>query len=256
MKTARFRTLAFATLLLAAACDSDAPTAPRPTPLQPPPAGPIPPSPGPLASFEMTGIVIDDQGTPIPGAKVTALVDPYTGPSAVTDTSGRYRIRFDSFRGANGGPPGTELAVAMALVEFTGYDWYARYVVAPSEEVEQNFRLRRIRRINAGESTVVEVAPDDRVCAGDWSPGRETICGVVHVVAPTAGVLTTSAVLAEGTSSLASLTVFGSQSGGTGNPVSIPVIKGAEYRAELAVPWGLATSQSFIVKTSIVGRWH
>ena len=254
MKTADCRTLVLVTLVLAMACSGRGPTAPPPAPLRPPPpAGPIPP-PAQLVSFEMTGLVTDDAGTPISGATVRALVDPYTGPSVVTDASGRYSIPFASSRGANAGPPGTELAVAMALVESSGYDWHARYVVAPTEQVVENFRLHRIRRITAGESAVVTVAPDDRVCTGDTSPGRETICGTLHVVAPTDGTLTVEAFPTEGRSALASLAVFGSRSGGTGNPVSIRVGTGTEYTAVLALPWGLTASQSFVVKTSIVGR--
>ena len=254
MKTAGSFTLFLATLVLIIACDGRSPT--TPTPSTPVPTNPQPPSPPPQPAIrlEMNGMVTDEEGAPISGATVTALVDPYTGPSVVTDGSGRYSIQFVSTRGANGGPPGTESAVAMALVEAAGYEWYMRYVVAPTEEVRENFRLLRIRRIAAGQSAAVTVTPEDRVCGGDWSPGRETICAAIRVVSPTDGILTVQALPSDGGPALASLEVFTSTSGGTGNPVSIPVFAGTEYQAVLALPWGLTASRSFVVETSVSAR--
>jgi hypothetical protein len=139
----------------------------------------------------------------------------------------------------------------MALIESPGYDWYARYVVAPTEAVVENFRLHRIRRITAGQSAVVRVLPDARVCGGDYSPGRETICGIIHIVAPTDGTLTVEAFPADESSALASLEVFDSHGGGTGNPTSVRVTAGTEYMAVLAVGWGSTASHSFVVETSI-----
>ena len=127
----------------------------------------------------------------------------------------------------------------MALIEAPGYDWHARYIVTPTELFVENFHLHRIHRIIAGESAVVTIAPDDRVCGSDWSPGRETICGIVHVVAPTDGTLTVEAFPAEEGSALASLEVFGARGGGIGNPTSILVTTGTEYMAVLAVRWAL-----------------
>jgi hypothetical protein len=257
MKTAVCRTVVLVTLVLAMACNGRGPTTPStsttpPTPTFPPSA-PRPPQ-GPVMSFEMTGLVTDDEGTPIAGATVTALLDHYTGPSVVTDASGRYSIRFASARGSNAGPLGTELAVAMAFIESPGYDWYERYILAPTEQFVENFRLHRIRRITAGEQAVVTVAPDDRVCGIDWSPGRETICGTIHIVARTDGILTVEAVPTGAGSTIHRLQVYDSRVGGTGNPVSIPVTAGTEYVADLALPWGFKASQSFVVTTSIAVR--
>ncbi|MEO5895006.1 MAG: hypothetical protein ABIS06_04845 [Vicinamibacterales bacterium] len=202
--------------------------------------------------FEMTGLVANDEGSPIPGATVTVWLGDFVEPSVgLTDALGHYSVRFSSARGSNAGPPGTELSVGMAVIEAPGYDWYLRYIVAPTEQIVEDFHLQRIRRITAGESTVVTVAPGDRVCGSDWSPGRETICGSIRVLAATDGTLTVAALPAAGNSALASLSVFGSYIGGTGNPVSIRVTAGAEYTVVLALQWGLTASQSFAVKTSI-----
>jgi hypothetical protein len=249
MRTADSRTVVLVTLLLTMACDGRGPT----TPITPtsPPFAPRPPL-GPVVSFEMTGLVANDEGTPVSGATVTVWHDAFVESSVVvTDASGRYSVRFSSARGSNAGPPGTELSVGMALIEAAGYDWYARYIVTPTEQFVENFHLHRIHRITAGESAVVTVAPDDKVCGSDWSPGRETICGTIHVVAPSDGILTVAAFPAEGASSLARLEVFGSRVGGMGNPTSIRATAGTEYKASLALTWGFTVSQSFVVKTSI-----
>ncbi len=250
-----------ATVLLAAACDGRGPTTPTSPPPPPPPltgggASPPPPSPPQQSmTFEMTGRVTDDEGTPVSGATVTVWHDAFVESSVVvTDASGRYSVRFSSARGSNAGPPGTELSVGIALIEAPAYDWYARYIVTPTEQVVENFHLHRIHRITAGESAVVTVAPHDRVCGIDYSPGRETICGVVYVVAPADGILTVEAVPAEGGSALHSLEVYGSLGGGRGNPTSIQVTAGREYKADLALPWGFTGSKSFVVKTSIAVR--
>jgi len=251
MRTADSRTVVLVTLLLTMACDGRGPTTPT-TPTSPPFA-PLPPL-GPVVSFEMTGLVANDEGTPVSNATVTVWHDAFVESSVVaTDASGRYSVRFSSARGSNAGPPGTELSVGMAMIEAAGYDPYARYIVTPTEQFVENFRLHRIHRIMAGESAVVTVAPDDRVCSSDASPGRETICGTIHVVAPSNGILTVAVFPAEGASALARLEVFGSPIGGTGNPTSIRVTAGTEYTANLAVTWGFTVSQSFVVKTSIAG---
>ena len=52
----------------------------------------------------------------------------------------------------------------------------------------------RQARITAGESAVLAVAPDDKVCASDAWPGRELICGTLRVVAPQDGTMTIEAV--------------------------------------------------------------
>jgi hypothetical protein len=253
MQTADWRIVVLVALVLAAACNGRGPTSPTPSPVPPPPpVRPIPPPPPPAVSFEMAGLVTDDEARPLSGATVTVWHDAFIDSSVVvTDASGRYSVRFSSARGSNAGPPGTELSVGMALIEAPGYDWHARYLVAPTERFVENFHLHRIHRITAGESAIVTVAPDDRVCGSDSSSGRETICGIVHVVAPTDGTLTVAAFPAEERSALASLEVFGVQGGGIGNPNSILVTAGTEYMAVLAVRWGATVRQSFVVKTSI-----
>ena len=152
MKTADCRILVLVTLVLATACNGRGLTSPTPAAMSSsPPVGPIPPPLGPVVSFEMAGLVTDNEGRPVSGATVTVWHDAFVDSSVVvTDPSGRYSVRFSSARGSNAGPPGTELSVGMALIEAPGYDWYARYIVTPTEQFVENFHLHRIHRITRG----------------------------------------------------------------------------------------------------------
>ena len=97
---------------LAAACDGR----PRPTPTGPgsaqlpPPSPPLPPQPTePRQSqaFEISGVVTDDVGTPVAGAKMTVLLDTYdigavvvTSPSATVPRQFQRRSRIKLLSGA------------------------------------------------------------------------------------------------------------------------------------------------------------
>jgi len=213
-------------------------------------------------AFEMTGRVTDDEGGPVAGAKVTIILDvgEWYGPNpwVLTDASGRYKVNFMAIPGSNYypglDPPGTKEAVGFVMVEASGYDWHARYVLGTTEHLVENIRLRRIQRITAGESAELAVAPDDKVCASDAWPGRELICGTLRVVAPRNGTMTIEAVPGQAGSQLPGLEVWGGRTGGRGNPTSISVVAGTEYTVNVELPWGISASQSFGVKTSMSSR--
>jgi hypothetical protein len=112
--------------------------------------------------------------------------------------SGRYKIDFTSAPGSNyfagWDPPGTQDAVAFALVQASGYERYARFILGSTPELVENIHLHPIRRITAGASAMLTVSPEDTVCITDGWPGRELVCGIVRVVAPTDGVINVQAV--------------------------------------------------------------
>ena len=141
--------------------------------------------------------------------------------------------------------------MGFVLVEAPAYDWHSRYVLGTTEHLVENIRLRRIQRITAGESAVLAVAPDDKVCASDSWPGRELICGTLRVVAPRNGTMTIEAVPSQAGSQLPALEVWGGRTGGRGNPTSISVVAGTEYTVNVELPWGISASQSFVVTTSM-----
>jgi hypothetical protein len=209
-------------------------------------------------SFEMTGVVTDE-GRPVPGAKVTVILDPYmsdgTEPSVLTDGSGGYQVNFTGVPGGNRGPAGTEQAVAFAQVEAPGYERFARYVLGTTPHLVENFHVHPIRRVTAGESAVLTIAPDDGVCAIDVTPARELICGFVHLLAPRDGIMTVAAVPTQGAAALPVVEAYGGNTGSApANPTALRVAAGIEYTVEVQVPWGINASQSFTLTTSVTLR--
>ena len=210
-------------------------------------------------AFDMTGHVTGDEGRPVAGAKVTIVLDigEWYGPNpwVFTDASGRYRVNFTELSGSNHypglDPPGTKEAVGFVLVEASGYDWHSRYVLGTTEHVVEAIRLRRIQRITAGESAVLAVEPDDKVCASDVWPGRELICATLRVVAPRDGFMTIEAVPSQAGTQRPALEVWGDRTGRRGNPTSISVVAGSEYTVNVELPWGISASHAFVVKTSM-----
>src|SRR5688500_14737103 len=85
------------TVLSTAACDGRppaTPTSPEPF-VQPPPSTSVAVNPQRTAmAFDVRGIVIDDFGTPVPGARVSIWIDYSEVPSVLTDQSGRYQLNF------------------------------------------------------------------------------------------------------------------------------------------------------------------
>lgn len=241
------------TVFLAAACEGRGPTTPTSPP--PPPSTSGGPSP-PIESmaFEMTGIVTDDEGTPVPGAKITVWLDYVDLSSALTDESGGYKVNFTGVPGLNKGPAGTEEAVAFALVEASGYEGYARYVLGTSQYLVGNIQLHRIKRITAGESAVLTISPDDTLCATDAAVGDQTICRTVRVVVASNGIMRIEAVPTQAGSKLPMLRVYGGGTGARGNPSLLRAAAGIEYTVDVEVAWGFNGSQSFVVKTSMAGR--
>jgi hypothetical protein len=231
--------LAIAVLVisLAAACKGGGPTTPTGTP---------PPSSG--ETFEVTGIVTDEQGAPVAGAAATMaywLDGRVRRPSVLTDALGSYTIEFTSnpWTSTNG------RGAARAEVGAEGYDWYWRTVLATSPRLVENFRLLRIKRITAGDSIVLSVTPDNGECLG-WLYGP---CGRIRVAAVADGNLTIDANLTGQPESLPQLEVCCTSGNERyGNPVTLPVIAGTEVSVEVGQrAAGVITSQAVIVKTSL-----
>ncbi len=165
---------------------------------------------------------------------------------AITDSSGNYTVAS--------GPAG------MTFVEADNYATDYRYVGG----TPHNVHLYPIRRITAGDSTSVTVAPDDTLCVNNVqdSPGLgpDYVCRSVRVVAPSAGVMTLEALsTTNGPPPLLEVEIV---AGGNGpccperleNPTSIPVTAGTEVVAHVEMPFGSATSQSFTLNTSMRPR--
>lgn len=207
-------------------------------------------------TFEMTGVVVDDEGAPVPGAKVEVWFDYVDLASVVTDESGHYTVNFVGVPGQNHlaprDPVGTEEAVAFAQVDVSGYEPYARYILGSTPYLVEDVRLHRVTRIMAGQSAVVTIAPADTVCVLDVWPGRELICGTLRVVAPSNGTVRVYAVPIQAASQPPMLALYGGGAGAPpGNPTALQVAAGTEYTVRVEVPWGSFGSQSFVVNTTL-----
>jgi hypothetical protein len=223
-------------LILASACGGSTTTSPTPLP-----------SNG--EAFEVTGVVTDDQGMPVAGAEVTMshwLGGLVRRPSVRTDASGGYTIGFTSNPYMNGTSGSRGAARAEVVAE--GYEWYWRTVLATFPRLVENFRLHRIQRVTAGDSSVLFVTPDNGECTG-WLAGP---CGRLRVAAIADGNLTIEAVPTQvpaGLPQIEACCVSGNER--YGNPVTLPVTAGAEVWVEVGQERpGFTTSVSFTVKTS------
>ena len=242
------RTLLVIALLAAAGCDGATPTQPTPLTQPAPPPGPSAPRPpSPVASFEVTGIVTDEAGAPMPGAVVTMAH--YMGGEAVhwptvsTDASGHYTIGFSASLRSN-------QFVARAQVVANGHEEYWRSLKATYGRTAfvENFRLSRIARVVAGDSIVVSVGPDMGDCRG-WVAAA---CAVVRITIPKAGRLTVEAVSDDTLTERPPLEIC-CESGNEviGTPVTVSVTPGPEVVLLIGLGHGISTTRSFKVKTSL-----
>jgi hypothetical protein len=197
-------------------------------------------------TFEVTGIVTDERGVPLPGAVVT--MGAWRGgvvewPSVLTDGSGRYRVSFSA-------SPMPDGFVARAQVVAAEYDEYWRSLRrdAGATTFVENFSLSRIVRLTAGESIAFSVPPDVGECRG-WVA---EVCPFVYVSVPAAGSLTIETVAADAPESMPPVEVCcvgGSER--YGNPITIPVAPGPDLEVKVGLRRGFSTTQTFLVKTTL-----
>jgi hypothetical protein len=212
------------------------------TPTQPSPMGPLRIN---GEGLEVTGIVTDERGSPMPGALV--IMGYWSGgvvqwPSVLTDASGSYTISFTA------DPMGSGF-LARAQVVADGYEEYWRSLARSDGRTTfvENFRLTRITRITAGDSIMLSVAPDLGECRG-WVAA---VCAIVRITIPKAGRLTVDAVSTDPARERPPQEVC-CESGDEryGNPVTIPVAPGPELEMRIGLGQGISTIQSFRVNTS------
>jgi len=226
-------------LLAAAGCDSPTPT--QPTPSTQPGQRPL----VPVASFEFSGVVTGEGGAPLPGAVVT--VAHWQGglvhwPKVSTDVSGHYSISItaDTLSG------GWVARVQVAADEYEEY-WRDLNVGAGTQFLE-NFRLYRLARVAAGDSTELTVQPDLGSCRGEIA----AVCAVVRITISKAGRLTIEAVSNDTMTERPPLAVC-CESGNevSGNPLTLSVAPGhGELELWIGLGRGVSTTRSFNVKTS------
>jgi hypothetical protein len=195
-----------------------------------------------LATFHVTGVVSEDDGRPVTGAKVTILNRPASG---TTDASGVYRIDFETTR-----PTNAAGLVGWVRADSAGHDpsYNALFPTAGSQDVSQNIHVYRITQITAGQSILLTVAPGDTSC-GD---SDEFVCRAVHIVAPTDGLMTLEGVPTPSAAN-AGLEILGpAYQCCSLTASSVRVVAGTEVVANVGMWWTSSVSQSFTLKTSLV----
>lgn len=249
--------LPVAVLIVALGCDS--PTAPiaAPTGNITPTALPAPAS----ITYNVSGIVTDDNGSPIANAQLTLYYDnSFKSAKTSTDAHGYYSIIFESAQRSYDG----NADVAGAIFYTGGGDYENHHVQAvPSgtADIVKNLHLRRVRKVNAGQSVVVSIDPDSSLAydGEDWMR-MDSVWEKFHVQVADAGTLTVVArTEAGGTApSLAVFCVYVADNchydwvkeprgSGTG---AVRVKADSLFEIRLAIPSRMAP-QRYVVETSL-----
>jgi carboxypeptidase family protein len=224
---------------------------PSPTPPAPSPPSPTPPN-QPTGGYELTGVVIGDDGRVLSGATIHVNFFGSSGASTVADSAGRYDVSFNAPQGRY-----LEGATALVFVEADGYENEFRWFRPTSAAGLQTLDIhpRAIRQITAGESTSVTVTPDDTPCINNAQDfpglGPDYFCRTVRIVASSSGVVTIEAVAQDGQPRPQLETEFTTASGeDVGNPRVMSVTAGQVVKASIELLAGLP-AQTFELKTSI-----
>ena len=192
-RTARI-SLSVAVLIVALGCDS--PTAPAAATETRPP---VPPPTSASIRYNVSGIVTNDDGSPVANAQLTLYYDDsFKSVNTSTDARGDYRIAFESARSGYKG----NANVAGAIFYVGGGDYENLYVQAVpwgTADIVKNLHLRRVRSVNAGESIVVSIDSDSSLAfdGEDWMR-MDWVWEKLHVRVADAGTLTVAARPASG----------------------------------------------------------
>ena len=152
----------------------DAPAAPAP------PSPPAPPSTPTSARYHVTGVVTDENSSPLADAYVEVFYTRadvlFSNPSSTcpfggqvcwfgtrTDASGRYDVVYDAKRYSSGGL--TNIAGTVTAFNVAGHYLNMQSVPLNRTEHVQNLRLRPVRRISAGDGARVTIEQDSSLCA-------------------------------------------------------------------------------------------
>ena len=161
-------------VVVASACNRTQPSAPSGV------------SPVQLVTRHFSGVVLTEDGGPVPAATVSFQPSgtPRNEEHTTTDGNGFYQLTLDQ----SASWAGTHARVTQALYEDTA-------VVVPwlpsQTDVTQNFRLYRSVTLAAGESVHLAITPDNSWCTSDEV---SFVCRIVHVTVPTSGTLVLDAI--------------------------------------------------------------
>jgi hypothetical protein len=259
--------------LLAPACSPSEKGPLQPTPASPAsPTSPVPTPPVNTVRLQMSGRVLDPNGTPVPGAVVGVDYASAGGVSnppshcpsfgfcwlaTRTNERGEYAVEFEP----QPWPPGrvcdlshrTGCGLGYVYSFRDGYEADVQWVPTGASVSVRDMKLRPTRGIRAGESIVISIDATSSLCTDLedlWVMGSR--CEVV-VIESAGGILNVEARPADGG---AAPTIFWYTSGNYGpglitrpapGAVAIPV-RGGTYRVLVGIPEG-APPQQFNVTT-------
>jgi hypothetical protein len=155
-------------VVVASACNRTQPSAPTGVP------------PVQLVTRHFSGVVLTEDGRPVPAATISFTPGTIGGWAyATTDGNGSYQMGLDQ----PASWAGTHATVSHPL-----YDDTVNKLVpwaTDRTDVTQNFRLYR-SALAAGESAHLAITPDNSLCTGD---NLGFLCRKVHVTVPSSGTL-------------------------------------------------------------------
>jgi hypothetical protein len=255
---------------LASACSPSDEASPRPTPTSP--TLPTPPLPSVGVRVQLSGRVLDQNGTPMSGALVEVDYSPAgavsTPPSRCpltdfcwlvtrTNALGEYSVEFDARtwpRRICGAAPASSCGLGFVYSFHDGYEVDVQWVPTGSSPVVQDLRLRPTRSISAGASTAVSVEATSSLCTDLEDLWRmDSRCEIV-VIESGAGMLNVEARPAAGGPAPS---IFWYTSGNYAGLITRPApgtvtipVRGGTYRILVAVPED-APPQHFTVTTAL-----
>lgn len=249
-------------------------------PVQQGPALPPGPDPNP---YHVAGIVTDDAGAPLPGARVELDYIPTSNPypqaitqlQIMTDADGKFSTDIVAVPFRDGQAPmsaafGMVLTVGPADLSYQQpmtYDWDYHYL-EPAQASDLHIQLHRSRQITPGDSLEVTIVtgdvskPTDAICLNnvtDMHPWpTETVCRSFYVMPNADGVLSIwagtcevacSPVGIEAESTDWSTYDWTNYPAGT---LQTSVKSGLPVRVDVNVPWTPGySSQTFMLHTSL-----
>jgi hypothetical protein len=212
------------------ACESQS-TAPTPIMRPAPPTTSNPPEPtGPV---RFTGVVRNDRGDPLADATIQ-LVSTTPAITAVSDVNGQYELT---------GTVRLWMGYEMKA-EKPSFEFNLQFV--QSGRSTQDFQLRDIVRISAGDAKTVTIAPSDSFWGVDLEWRRRTM----RLVAPRSGVVDLEVVPEHATAP----GVIGLSPSGEfpccPSRRSVSVAAGAEVLIHVLTNWNNSTDQTFTLRTA------
>jgi hypothetical protein len=228
--------------LIVSACDPSATSVPTMAAPQP--------SAVPTASttlFSLSGIVTDEDERPVPGLTVHVLPHmgraPGTRVSTQTNSGGAYAIDFSAVLGQPGG------FVGELDTEGVGYEpSHASLLSGGNMNVVKDLHVYAIRRIQAGESIHVVIAPSDPYCGG--INGDDWVCRTVRVTSPGRGTITIDVVSESGAPPGSGLEITSPSYSCCGLHQTVAVSPGAEVVAQLGMPHAATAGAGYTMTTS------